>query len=234
MLTLLACALAQPPADARGLVEKAAAAAGGRDRLAHLKAGVWATSGTVQGRPSRAEFRGELPDRFRIDSTRPVDGKPTRVSRVVAGDRGWVVEGDAKREMTPAELAGARASFYHKQAAATLLPLLDPAVTLTPVAPAVVNGQPAPGVRASRPGYPPITLHFDPATGLVARSEMAEPAGGGKPARRVELVFSDYREFDGVRMAGRTKTYHDGKLFLEAELTDFKGSAGLPAETFQP
>ena len=234
MLPLLALALAQPPADARALVEKAVAAAGGKDRLTLLKAGVWSTSGTVQGRPSRAEFRGQLPGQFRIDSVRPVDGKPTPFSRIVDGDRGWVVEGEAKREMRPEELASVRASFYHKQAAATLLPLLDPAVTLAPVPPLVLGGKPAPGVKASRPGLPPLLLHFDPATGLVAKSEMTEPQGTSKPGRKVELLYTDFKAFDGVKMAGRTKTFHDGKLFLEVELIDFKGSAGLPPVVFQP
>jgi outer membrane lipoprotein-sorting protein len=218
-------------AEARAVVERAVAAGGG-GKLAGLRAGVWKTNGTVQGRTSKADFHGELPGRFRIDSTRPVDGKPTRFSRIVDGDKGWVVEGEAVRPMTAAEIQGVRASFYHKQAVTTLVPLLDKGCKLELVGPDEVNGRPATVVRASREGFPDVVIAFDRETGLPARSSVTDTNAATGKERRVELVLSDYKEFGGVKMPGRTRTYHDGKLFLDVELLDFKASASLPAGTF--
>ncbi|MFO0848467.1 MAG: hypothetical protein U0871_07920 [Gemmataceae bacterium] len=223
-----------PPTDpaARQLVERALAGIGGKGKLDAMKAGVWATNGTVRGNPSRAEFKGELPGKFRIDSTRQIDGRPVRYSRIVDGDRGWVVEGEKARPMSADELAGVRTSFWHKQATTTLLPLLEKDVALARVPAAVVNGKTVAGVRAVRPGFPPLDVYFDPDSGLVARSVMTDPAAAAGRPKVVELVYEGHKEFDGVKMPARTKTYHDGKLFLETELTDFKRSAGLPPGTF--
>lgn len=52
--------------------------------------------------------------------------------------------------------------------------------------------------------------------------------------RKVELEFSGYKEFGGIRLATRTRTYHDGKLFLEAEITEFKAADAHPPGTFEP
>ena len=45
-------------------------------------------------------------------------------------------------------------------------------------------------------------------------------------------MLSDYKEFDGVKMASRTKTYHDGQLFLDTELVEFRRADSLPGKTF--
>lgn len=235
LLAVMLVAVAGPARaddEAAAAVDRAIQAIGGATKLAALKGGTWKTSGTVRGKPSRAEFHGELPGKFRIDSTRPVDGKPVRFSRVINGDKGWVVEGDKSRPMTAEELAGVRSSFYHKQLATTLLPLKDKGCKLATVGPAEVNGKPALAVKASRPGFPDVTIYFDQESGLPAKTEMSDTNRVTGQGRKVELVFSDYKEFDGLRMAGRTKTYHDGKLFLDTELTEFRRAESLPPGTF--
>lgn len=234
LLAAVAAARADDAGKAAVVVDRAVKLIGGEKKLADLKAGVWKTAGQVQGRQSRAEFHGELPGKFRIDSDRVIDGKPARLSRIVDGDKGWVVEGDTTRPMTKAEIDGVRSSFYHKQAATTLIPLKHPDCRLTSGGRVEVNGKPVDVVRAARKGFPELTLYFDAETGLLAKSEMTDTdARTGRP-RKVELEFAAYKEFDGIKMASRTKTYHDGKLFLEVEITEFKGAAGLPAGTFAP
>lgn len=160
-----------------------------------------------------------------------MDGKPTRYSRVVNGDKGWVIEGDKVRPMAAAEIAGVRESFYRKQIATTLIPLTDKACKLSAAGRAVA-GRPATAIRASQAGFPDVTLYFDQETGLPAKTEMTgrDPAGGR--GRKVELVLSDYKEFDGVKMAARTKTCYDGRLFLDTELVEFRRADALPGKTF--
>ncbi|HET6572094.1 MAG TPA: hypothetical protein VFG68_00705 [Fimbriiglobus sp.] len=225
-------AAADDDSQAREVVDRAIAQIGGAKKLTNLKAGVWKTSGTVRGVPSRAEFHGELPGKFRLDSTRAVDGKPTRFSRIINGDKGWVVEGEKVKPMSDEEMAHVRESFYHKRIATTLLPLTDKACKLSVVGQADVGGRPATAIRATRAGFPDVTLYFDQQTGLLAKTEMTGKDAAGGKGRKVELLLSDYKEFDGVKMAGRTKTYHDGKLFLDTELVEFHRADSLPGKTF--
>jgi hypothetical protein len=236
LLLLAAVAPADDADDARALVDRAVRAVGGDPKLRALTGGTWKTNSTVQGRPSQAEFRGEIPGRFRHDGTRVVDGVPVPYSRIVDGDKGWVVTGGEARPMTPAELAGVRSSFEHKQLATTLLPLLGKDYTLQTAGQAVVGGRPVSAVKASRPGRADLTFYFDPETGLLTKSETTDTSPATGKARKVELEFSDYRDFDGVKLAGKTKAYHDGELFIETELTEFRAAppGGLPPGSFRP
>lgn len=227
-------ALADGDAAARKVVDRAIEGIGGAKRLADLTGGVWKTVGTFQGKPSRADFSGQLPGKFRIDSTRLVDGKKSRYSRIVNGDKGWVVDGGQVRPMTPAEIADVRSSFYHKQAVTTLLPLTDKAVRLSLAGKATHDGRAVTRVKATRAGYPDLLLSFDDKTGLLVRSEMTvKNERTGKP-RTVVLELGSHKDFGGIKMPGRTKTFHDGELFLDAETVEFKAVTSLPEGTFAP
>jgi hypothetical protein len=214
------------------VVNRAIDAIGGEKVVKELKAGTWKTNGTANGNPSQADFHGELPGKFRIDSQRTVDGKKVLFSRVVNGDKGWVILGDKVTPMTEAEIAAVRASYYHKQMASTLLPLKDPAMKLTMLGNVEINGTKTVGIQATREGYPDVLLYFDAKTTHLVKTEMNEENPVSKKARKVELFLSDYKEFDGMKMASKTKTYHDGKLFLDTELVEFHRAGQLPAKMF--
>ncbi len=219
---------------ARKVVDRAIDAVGGAKKLADLTGGVWRTVGTFQGRPSRADFSGQLPDKFRTDSTRLAEGKKTRYSRIVNGEKGWVIDGDQVRPMTAAEIADVRSSYYHKQAVTTLIPLTENAVRLSLAGKATHEGRPVTQVKAAREGYPDLLLSFDDRTGLLVRSEMTvKSERTGKP-RKVVLELSGHKEFGGIKLPGRTRTYHDGELFLDTETVEFKAASNLPQKTFTP
>lgn len=219
--------------EATAVVDRAIALIGGQTQVGKLRAGVWKTSGTFQGRPSRAEFHGELPGKFRIDSTRIEDGKEVHHARIVNGERGWVVEGNKVTPMSKAQIEGVRASFYHKQVATTLLPLKDRDCRLSLAGSTEVEGKPAAVVRVQRKGHPPLTLYFDQLTGLLVKTEMMAADPGTGKDRKVELYLGDYRDFEGIKLATRTRTLHNGKPFLETELVDFRRVDRLPAKLFQ-
>lgn len=239
--SLLALALIAPlaaradePSDARKVVDRAIEAVGGPAKLKGLTGGVWKTNGTVRGNPSKADFHGELPGKFRLDSTRAVNGEVVKTSRIVNGDKGWVVEGDKVTPMTEAEIAGVKASFYHKQAATTLVPLTEKGVELSVAGKPTLDGGPATQVKVVKSGFPDLLLTFDDKTGLLVRSEMTDKDAKTRADRKVEIEWREYKEFDGVKMASKSKTFHDGKLFIDTEITEFKGAKGMPEGTFTP
>jgi hypothetical protein len=233
-LLMVGVGAADDAAEARKVVDRAVEAAGGAKKLAGLTGGVWKTVGMFQGRPSRADFRGLLPGKFRIDSTRMADGKKVVHSRIVDGEKGWVVEGSSVKAMTTEEIARVKQTFYHKQTATTLVPLTDKEVRLSLAGKAVQNGRPATRVKVVRPGQPDLLLTFDAETHLLVRSEMTAKGPRSGKSQKVELEFSGHKEFDGVKMPAHTKTYHDGQLFLESEIVEFRQVKSLPAKTFTP
>src|SRR4051812_31482935 len=57
-------AQAQPPADAKALLDQAITAKGGVAKLSELKAAVWTTRGVNS--PSGARLQGQMPGQFRL------------------------------------------------------------------------------------------------------------------------------------------------------------------------
>lgn len=227
-------ARADEASDARQVVDRAIAAIGGQERVQRLTGGIWKTNGTVRGNPSKAEFQGQLPDKFRIDSMRLINGEKVPYSRIVNGERGWVVEGSQITPMSEAEISGVRSTFYHKQAATTLLPLLDKGTQLRVAARSIVDGQPVTQIRVTREGFPSLLFTFSEASGMLIKSEMSAPDARTGMDRKVEIFWSDHTEFDGVKMARRSKTFHNGELFIDTEITEFHAASSHPAGTFEP
>jgi hypothetical protein len=60
---------------------------------------------------------------------------------------------------------------------------------------------------------------------------VTNPADGKE--KKVEIYFAEFKEFDGIKLATRTKTYHDGKLFIDTEITEFKIAKAFPSDVFE-
>ncbi|MFO0930151.1 MAG: hypothetical protein U0736_24520 [Gemmataceae bacterium] len=219
--------------DPRDVVERGIAAAGGAERLAKLQAATWKTAGTFFGRPAGGQLHGQLPDKFRLDSHTVEDGKRVPLARILNGESGWVVKGGKVEKMTPAEVAATRDTFHHKHVAQTLLPLRGAEYTLKWVGENQADGQTFRIVEASRAGHPPIRLFFDRKTGLLLKSTSTSRDREGRNVP-MEMQFSDYRDVDGLKIAGRTRTYRDGKLLGDLRLTEFRPVRQLPDSLFLP
>jgi hypothetical protein len=64
-------------------------------------------------------------------------------------------------------------------------------------------------------------LFFDAKSFLVVRVEREGANGSGQRGKQ-EWTISDYKKQDGLFVPMKTKVLHDGKAFLEAEVTEMK------------
>ncbi|QVL34620.1 hypothetical protein KIH39_12135 [Telmatocola sphagniphila] len=235
VLVSVSLCCAQGEEEARKIVRAGIEKIGGLDKVTSLKSGVWKTSGVFQNKQSRGEFRGELPGRFRLDSTRIVNGETVKSARIVDGKKGWTILGNEVKPMSEEQVASFRNSFYHKQVANTLLPLLDKECSLSKLGTVKIDDEPTTIVKATREGYPDLLLFFSDKTGLVVKSFMNEKNEVSGKEKKVEIFYSQFKDFGGFHMASRVKTIQDGKPFQEAEITEFKASSErLPEGTFAP
>ncbi len=216
----------------KALVEEAIKAKGGEARLIELQAAVWKSRGTGPERTTRATLYGQLPDKFRLESERTTDGKTTRFVKVINGKRGWTMQDGRVREMTAEQMAETRQTFYHKHLDTTLLPLKDKEAELAGLGESSVEGRPAVGLRVRRPGRPDLKLYFDKETKLLLKSEMTARGRDGK-GTRLEHVYSDYQDFDGIKLARKLKRFADGKPVGEVELVEFRPRAILERHVFE-
>src|SRR5438445_710840 len=80
------------------------------------------------------------------------------------------------------------------------------------------DDQPALSAQITRKGMRDVNLYFDKATGLPARADMTarDVFMDGEVAH--EFLFSEYKEFDGVKTYTKLVWNKDGKKYLEREL----------------
>jgi hypothetical protein len=216
-------------ADARALIDKAMKAAGGKDKLAKLKAQTWKEKGTYygmgEGLPYTANFAVQWPDKFRFQ----VEGVFTVV---LDGDKGWLNAGGETREMTKDELANKKQSNYAGYVT-TLVPLDDKSFTLTTLPESKVDGKPALGVKVAKKGMPDVSLYFDKATGLLVKSGVRTKAEemDNKEVNQ-EAYYSDFRDVDGVKVPEKIVVKRDDKLYIEAKNSDVKMAEKLDDKVF--
>jgi hypothetical protein len=218
------------PSDARAVIDRAIAAAGGEEKLAHFKSQSWSEKGMFHGLgnplPYMAKLAVEYPDKFRIEI-------PHFMTIVLNGERGWKKERETTTEMSKAELAE-NLEERHTGYVTTLLPLRDKSFHLSLLTDAKIDGEPAIAVQVSQAGHRDVKLYFDKSTGLLAKSEsrIKDLDHGGKEATQ-EISYKNYKAVDGAKIPMKVVMMRDGKPYLEAENFALKAGAKLDPKLFE-
>jgi outer membrane lipoprotein-sorting protein len=232
---MLSGATASSPADepARLVLNKAIEAQGGAAALARFKGFAYSESGTrfapdgtAQAATAKVAF--QLPDKFRYEGRTP-DGKP--LVQVFDGEHAWIRMGDRTEETKPDRLAATKELMYLLQVT-SLVPLRDPAYTLTDLGDSTVQDRKVSGIKVARAGHPDVNLYFDRESSLLYRltTRETDPQSGGQQDR--EEVTWDYRDVGGVKMSMYFKVWTNHKPRVEMKLTDVKCAEKLDDHLF--
>jgi hypothetical protein len=238
--TWLLVGLVVPPSlraddESRAVVEKAAAAHGGKETLAKLGAVRMTTKGTVMINGAAARFSAEtsrqLPDRSKVSIQLEIGDVKLLFVQVQNGKMAWSsVEGETE-ELKDERLAEQQARTHQFQVQ-SLAPLLrDKDYMLSALGEIKVNERPALGVRATRKGQADINLYFDKENGLLVKSERRGLDLSQKEVN-VETYYSDYKDVDGLKQPARLLTHHDGKVYMEAEVSELRFEEAIDAGEF--
>jgi hypothetical protein len=218
-------AAAADGASAVAVIDRAAAALGGKDKLAAVKAATWTSKGTITLGGTDAPFTATLAfqghDHRRVEFETDFGGTAIKGVVVVNGEKGWRQMNGNTEELAGNELANERRNGWREWTAVDVLLLQSPPFKAEPAPDADVNGKPAAGVKVTGPQGEPFTLYFDKASGLPVRQVARVTTFSGDEATE-EVTYSDYKEFDGIKKATKVETKHDGQLLLLAEVTKFK------------
>jgi hypothetical protein len=217
---------ADDQAEARALVEKAIAATG-KDAVAKAMKYKGATTkmkGTVYIMSTAVAFTGDFaaqpPEQSRTNIDGSVMGQNFKVTVVINGDKGWIKLMDNTMELDKDKLAEERESNYARWVS-QLTPLLDKGFTLSPVGEVKIDKTEAVGIKVSHKGHRDINLFFDKKTHLLLKSETRVKDDSGKEVTQ-EVLYSDYKDFDGIKRAVKLTINRDGDKFLEGEMSEFK------------
>ena len=209
---LLAATLgcAKTTTDPQAILEKAIAAHGGEANLTKRRAGRAWGADTGPGLRLTWEEVFEVPGRWVKRTEGTMNERKFRQALLFTDGTLWrSVDGGAPEE------ASAASSDPHGQLfgqAAMLLRFRQPGVKLSPLAEVRIGGKAAVGFKADteRPGE----FYFDKESGLLQKvvGEMTGPRSG---KATVTLLYSDYREVDGVKLPHRLAMSINGEPMSE-------------------
>lgn len=213
---------------ALAVVEQAIKAHGGADAL--NKAQTRSRNGrgelTLSGNIAfKAEEIVSLPERCRTVL------EATGIRRVIVlnGAKGWMLTGGTTQELNKELLAELREEPYVWWLM-TLTPLQKDDFELTPLPDAKVNGDDASVIKVSHRGHVDVRMFFDKKTGLLVKiARRAKEAG--IPLDK-EYSYSDYKEYDGVKLPTKEITTVNGKKLSEVKFTDYQLLAKVEDKTF--
>jgi hypothetical protein len=220
--------------DPQAVVKKAIQAMGGEATVARSQSVFMKGTCTFYGMGQPIECTGEwfkqLPARLKASYHMNLNGKDVTRVEAVTKDQGWLAIAGRVRDLPNDQLVEIREGMQAGHLTA-LLPLREPECHLSSVGEAEVAGRPAVGLKVSRGGHRDVLLYFDKQYGyLVKRQERVKGMTGGEVDE--ETLYSDYRDFDGVRSYKKMTTKREGKPFLECEFSEFKPVANIPDSTF--
>jgi hypothetical protein len=218
--------------DAKAIVDKAIKAAGGEEKLGKIDAFSWKSKGTVNFNGNENDVVGSLTTKGLTHYRRESKSDQFQIVLVLAGDKGWRKFGDEPQELDAAGLANEKRNLYLQVVPVTLVALKGNGFKCATAGEEKVADKPAVGLKITGPDGKDFTLYFDKESGLPVKmvASVVGPPQGEEYTQ--ETLFSDYKDFDGIKKATKVVVKRDGEPFIKHELTEFKVLDKVEPETF--
>jgi hypothetical protein len=208
--------------EARAQVAKAIKAMGGEKLLSGLKAAQLKAKGKIH-MPMELAFTAEIltqePDKIKVVIDAEINGMTIPIIQVVNGKKGWVSVMGNTMEMDAQDLAEAQ-EMMKVEKVIGLVALKEKDFKLSPLGEAKVEGRDAVGVQVTRKGYRDVNLFFDKQNHTLVKAEY-RALDPNKQEVTQEKIFPAYKtQASGLKVPTRLILKNDGKLFIDAEVTD--------------
>jgi hypothetical protein len=234
---VLATAARADDKEMKALLDRAIKAHGGAEKLDKYLASTMTIKGKVNVMGQDIDFEGQwsvqLPDRMRNEIELEIMNNKIKQVTVLNKDKGWISALGTTTEMTKEMLDEAREDMHSGSLAGQLTPLTKKGYKLSPLGETKVNGRPAIGMLVQREGSRDFNMYFDKKDGLLVKTEgqSKDFQQGGKEVSR-EIIYSDYKDYEGMKIASRMQMKQDGKDFLTGEISNVKVIEKLNDDVF--
>jgi len=226
--------------DARAIVVKAIKAHGGEEALTKFKAGRAKTKGKIDiAGVGEVEFTQDvvsmLPDKLKDTMEMQIAGMTITVVTLVNGDK-ISIEAAGKEVPINDAIKKALKDALHMSKVARLVPLVkDKNIELSLLGEADVEGKKTRGVLVKAKGEKEISLYFDKETGMMTKVEHRTIQPGAEKEITEERIVLEYNKPEKGSIATPKKVLvkHDGKKFLEAEVTEAKALEKIDDSEFK-
>lgn len=222
--------------DSKAILDKAIQALGGEEKLKKAEMATWRVKETITfDTKSQLKIQATVQglDRYRSEYQGDFNGKAIKGVNVLNGNKGWRKVNDTKTEFDERAVTNMKRFESWHLSPPRLLALKDKGVKIAPGGEQQVNGGPAVGIKATGLEGKDLTLYFDRQSGLPVILEAKILGSGGEEfPREMTYIYSDYKDFDGIKRPTKIEAMRNGKDFWKAELTEFKLLDNVDSKTF--
>ena len=222
--------------DPMAILDKAIRALGGEEKLKKAEMATCKVKETITfNANSKIKIQATVQglDRYRSEYQGEFNGKAVKGVNVLNGNKYWRKVNDTRTEFDERAVANMKRFESWHLSPPRLLPLTDPGVKLAPGGEQTVNGEPAVGIKVTGLEGKELTLYFARQSGLpVMLVAKILGSGGDEFPREMTYIYSDYKDFDGVKRPTKIEAKRDGKDFWKAKVTEFKVVDQVDPKTF--
>ena len=212
--------------DAKSVVDKAIQAIGGEAKLGAAKGFMWKTKGTLRfgenENPYTAQSTISGLDQVHLEFEGEFSGNQFKAVTVLDGKKGWRKFGDTSMELSGDDLANEKRNVYLQAIPGGMLsPLKTADFKLELAGEEKVGDAETRVVKVTAPDGKNFKVFFDKTSNLPVKL-MATVRGFMGEEFDQETLYSNFKDFDGVKKATKHVVKRDGMTFIEAEVTEFK------------
>jgi hypothetical protein len=222
--------------DPKAILDKAIRALGGEEKLQKAEMATWKVKETItfnENNQLKMQATVQGLDRYRSEYQGEFNGKAIKGVNVLNGNKGWRKVNDTKTEFDERAVAKMKRFESWHLSPPRLLPLKDQGVRIAPGGEQRVNRGPAVGIKATGLDSTDLTLYLDRQSGLPVMlvAKILGPGDDEFP-REMTYIYSDYKDFDGIKRPTKIEAKRNGKDFWKAEVTEFKVLDKVDSKTF--
>jgi hypothetical protein len=226
---------ADADAGSSAILDKAINALGGEEKLTMVKAATWKAKGTITFGDNENHFTSHTTaqglNHFRRVFEGEFNGNKIMGVTVLNGDKGWRKFGDNAMELDADGVANEKRNIYLQVFPMVVYPLKGKLCKVEAAGEEKVDGKILVAVKASGPDGKEFKLYFSKKSGLPVK-EVARVVGFNGKEFMQETTFSNYKDFDGIKVATKLVNMRDGNKFMDQEITEFRVLNKVDPKTF--
>jgi len=221
--------------EAIAVIDKAIKAMGGEEKLSKIKGFTTTGKGTIILDGGEIPFQYESTvkgsTQYRSTFEGEANGEKFRGATVLDDNKGWRrLNGDVQK-LEGQELANEKRNAYIEIVPTLLLPLKGKEFKVDSEGEEKVEGKPTATVRVTGPDGKDFTIQFDRESGLPVKVSGKVVSWDGEEYSQ-DTLLEDYKEFDGIKVATKSRTKKNGERFIDTVDGDFKLVDQVGPETF--
>jgi hypothetical protein len=211
---------------------------GGKDKLTRFKASHSKAKGTLYSNGMSAEFTVETwfqrPQQMKTNLKLMSGNNSLTFTEIARGDKvSRILNG--QEQDTSEKLRTALLEEVYVNQISTLVPLVtEKGYELTILPEIKVHDRPAVGIKVKAKGHKDVSLYFDKADGWLVKTVNPSFDEMANKELTQEKLFSDYKDFGGIKHATKLVAYRDGTKVIEGELTETEDLEQLDDKVFEP